>query len=364
MFWWIVGLSFVFLPALAVPAGAAGLFANPVKDCHPCRFSPGPGQPAFDLTFVFEGAGDLRALTALDIAPAGGGQTQRLEVGPLDVADFPDGFILGDADMNFDSLGDLSVITQVAADNSTADYWVYQPKARSFVPLERVNDDKSGTALSAGPDGRLVCHVRGSLVEYTDYFYQVTGHRAVAVTKDSREIDDDLIVDTTYDLTVRPNHLVKRTIVGFSGDSPARQAFLGQLDAASIRAEALYRRGDPACAAASIAAVVQDRQLSMLTGSYPVTNDSGDLRLVRQFNDYGFYLERAGQPKQAVAVLAQVTDVDADRSIAYLNLGDAQYAAGQPEEARGSYIEFRKRMAAAGKLAEVPDRVANRLRRP
>lgn len=361
MFRRIVILSCALLLACAGRASAADPFAAPVKDCHPCRFSPGPGQPTFDLSFAFQGSGDQKALTAFIITRAGGGQTQHLAVGPLAVADFPDGFILDDADMNFDKLGDLSIVTEEAADNVDAAYWIYEPATKRFVALERISDGDNEVTLRPGPDHLLFSHVKGGLLEYTEYAYRISGHRAVAVSTESRKIEGGLIVDVHEDLAVAPNRVTRRTVVGFMGDSPARRAFLQELDAASDRALALYRRGNPAGAAATVAAIVKGRELALVTSSYPITGDPGDLTLVRQFNDYGFYLEQAKQPKQAIGVLAQVTDVDPDRTVAYLNLADADYAVGRMADAKANYTEYQKRMAAAGKLALMPARVAARL---
>lgn len=357
----IAMIACALLLAGTMPTRAAGPFAAPVKACHPCRFSPGPGQPTFDLTFVFQGTGDQKALAALDVAPEGGGAAQRLDAGGLLVTDFPDGFTLDQSDLNFDGLGDLSIITQEAADNTDAAYWLYEPATKRFVPLERVGDDGNESLLSAGPGHRLFSEVRGSAVEYVLYAYRIVGNRAVAVAKDSRAIDGSLIVDTRYDLTVKPSRETRHSVVGFSGDSPARTAFRKQLDAAAKQAAALYRRGNAAGAAAAMAAAIGDKQLALLTSSYPITGDPGDLTLVRQFNDYGFYLEQAKQLKRAIDVLGQVTDVDDGRTVAYLNLADAQYAAGQGADAKANYAAYRKRMVAAGKQAAVPARVADRL---
>ncbi|CAH1660922.1 exported hypothetical protein [Hyphomicrobiales bacterium] len=365
----IAGLSVLALSAIAGPTLAAGPFAAPVKDCRPCRFSPAPGQPEFALTFVFTGSGQQRQLTALEIARADGGQPQRLRINkrdagefPIAAADFPDGFILDTADMNFDKLGDLAITTQIAANNTNALYWIYQPDTQSFVPLERLNDDGIETTLTVGPDNRLVSHIMGSAVEYTDYDYAVTGHRAVAVRSESREIDGNLVVEIVSDLTTKPGKTVSRRVVGFSGSSPDRQKFIRQLDTAATQAQALYKNGDAAGAAAAMKAAIQDIQLGLVVSSYPITNDAGDLKLARQFNDFGFYLAQSNQLTPAIAVLKDITDAAPDRTVAYLNLGDAQYAAGDTADAKASYAEFRKRMAASGKSADIPSRVVERLR--
>lgn len=367
-----VSLSIALLSTLSSSVSAADPFADPVKDCRPCRFSPGGGQPEFELTFVFKGSGRHKQLTAFDVTPAGGGQSQRLDIhqqdpvnAPLDVADFPDGFILGNADMGLDELGDLSVVTLDSLHNRNLAYWLYQPDTRSFAPLERVNDDGNRTDLRAGPDKRLSSRIDVNAVEFIEYFYELTGNRAVAVSRNAWEVDGTHIVDAWYDLTVKPARVTTRTVIGFSSrDSAtsARRKFARDLDAAAAQAEKSYRGGDAAGAADAIAAIVRDMRLSLVTSAYPVDGDPGDLKLVQHFNDYGFYLERAGKTQQAVDVLSQVTDVAQDRTVAYLNLADAQYAAGRTDDAKTAYAEYRKRMIAVGRPADVPPRVAERLR--
>jgi hypothetical protein len=353
-------------PAAAGPTqqpAATDAFAQPVKDCQPCRFSPGKGQPEFDLRFVFEGSGDDRALVALDLTPVGGGKAQRLDVGTLAVADFADGFTLDTTDMNFDGLRDLSIVTVTSADNIDVTYWIYQPASHDFVPLERVNDgDDNEVALFPIDHHMLSCHVKDNAVYATDYLYRVSGHRAVAVHKEAREQDGPLIVDSIYDLSVTPARLLHRVTLGFAADSPERDAFVHALETASQRASALYRHGDAAAAADAITPVVGDKDLALVTSSYPVQGDPGDAALVREFNDYGFYLAQAKRTQQAIEVLSAVTDVDPARTVAYLNLADAEYAAGQAADARAHYAEYAKRMAAAGNQAAMPPRVAERMR--
>ncbi|MGH7084048.1 MAG: hypothetical protein ACREFN_03565 [Acetobacteraceae bacterium] len=173
MFRRVAIVSSALLLACAGRARAADPFAQPVKDCHPCRFSPGPGQPAFALRFVFQGSGDQKALTAFVIVPVGGGEAQHLDVGPLAVADFARGFILDDRDMNFDKLGDLSIVTAEAADNTDVAYWIYEPATGRFVALQRIGDGDSEVRLFPGPDQMLYSRVQGSLLEYTEYAYRI-----------------------------------------------------------------------------------------------------------------------------------------------------------------------------------------------
>jgi hypothetical protein len=347
---------------MAAPA-APDPFGAPVKDCHPCRFSPGPGQPELSLTFVFDGSGDQKSLTALQITPAAGGPAQRLETGDIAVSDFPDGFAIDDRDLNGDGFADLGIITLAAADNATEAYWLYEPKSRRFVALER--DAALGDACPLTPaatPGELRCHVVSSLAEYSDIWYRIDGHRTVAVRQVDQRIDGPLLVHVTTDLSSRPGRVVKTDTVGFVGASPARAAFRKQLAAASRRAAARYRAGDKPGAVAALEPLLKDKNFLALTGTDPMSGKPEDPRLVGELNNYGFYLEEAGRPADATRVLMAVTDIDPDRTVAYLNLADAQFASGDRGAAKASYAAYRKRMIAAGKAARVPARVAERMR--
>lgn len=345
------------LPCL--PAHAADPFQNAVKDCQPCRFSPGPGQPDLDITFVFQGSGDDRTLAGLKIVPVGGGGAQTLAVN-IAASDFPDGFTLGDPDLNFDGYRDLSIVTQLAANNETDAYWVYRPKSRTFTALERVGDDGGDYALTPEPKTHLLyAHIHGSAIEHTDYWYRVDGARAVAVRREDQAQDGKgAIVSTVTDLTVKPGRVVHRDIVGFMGDSPARDAFLKAFATASRKAAALYRSGDKAGALKVLDVAMGPKYpdaLGLQDGS------PADHRLAAELNDYGFYMEENGRHEAAIDVLQAVIDLDSDRTVAYLNLADAEYATGEKGSAKANYLEYRKRMTAAKLAAKIPPRVAERV---
>ncbi len=305
------------LVSTGAAVGAAGPFGAPVADCHPCRFSPGPGQPQFDLTFVFTGSGDDKKLTALDVAPAGGPH-QRLDTGGIAVSDFSGGFTVATTDLNGDGLGDLSITTgEFAGGNSSAKYWIYEPATHRFVPLERTgagDTDSDDRALTPMAKGMLYCHVHDSALAYEDYLYRISGHRAVAFRKEEQSQDNALIAQTTTDLTTKPPHVVRRVTVGYFGDLPARTAFVRRLDDAWRAASAQYKKGDAKNAVATMQAAVGTIQLALVVSSYPVQGDDpADKKLVGEFNDYGFFLAEAGRLKDAVDVLGQVVDTEADR---------------------------------------------------
>ena len=353
---------------LGAAVAASGPFAQPVTDCHPCRFSPGQGQPDFNLTFVFTGTGDQRTLTAVDIAPVSGGKTQRLATGDIAVSGFADGFLLDGGDMNFDGLGDLSIVTgEFAAGNADARYWIYEPATSRFVPLERAgagDADSDDRALQPAANHELYSHIHDTNATWEDYWYRVSGHRAVAVRKEEQASIDNLLMRIAYDLTVTPPRVVSRHTIGFTGDSPGRQEFRKLMAGVSLpKAAARYKKGDKKGAAAAMDLLIGTLELPYVIDSYPIDKtDAADMRVVAGFNDYGFYLEEAGRPKDAIAQLSAVVDVDPDRTVAYLNLADAYYATGDRAAAQTNYAEYRKRMAAVGKTAKMPPRVAERLR--
>jgi hypothetical protein len=354
--------TLVFLALGTTAAAAPSPFQNPVKDCRPCRFSPGPDQPVFELTFVFDGSGGERSLTGMTLTAVGGGKTQTLAVRAIAAADFPDGFVLGDPDLNFDGYRDLALTKFVAATNETAEYWIYRPQQRDFAALERVGDQGGGDAdagdfaLQAVSHHELYCHIHNSAIEHVDYWYRVEGRRAIAVRQETQGVERGELVSTTRDLTNAPHPILSRRVVGFVGDSAARNAFLRRLDRASAQGRARYRAGDVKGAVAVLAAVMRDK--------YPGALGNGDLdhKLAAQLNDYGYYLEQAGRPGAAAEVLTAVIGLDADRTVAYLNLADAKFAAGDQVEAKYFYVEYRKRMTAAGHAAQIPPRAAERSR--
>jgi hypothetical protein len=338
-------------------------FSAPVDDCRPCRFSPGTGQPSFDLRFVFDGKGDTKALTAFEITPADGGKPQRLNFEPVAASDFPTGFIVVADDLRGNGSGDLGLVTLEGADNSTMLYWLYDPATRQFVALERDADHGEDCPLVRVPAAHeLQCHVKGSALEHADIFYRIEGRRTVALREIEEAVDGPLVIERVSDYTVKPPR-VETATVGFFGDSPARTAFRQKLDAAATAAAARYQAGDKPGAVAALEPLLKDMDLETLTDSVPVTNgnDPADLKLVGQLNDYGFYLAEAGRLRDAAGVLESVIDLNPGRTVAYLNLADALFATGDVDTAKRHYADYQKRMIAEGKQARIPPRVAERL---
>jgi hypothetical protein len=341
--------------ASSVFAAGSSPFADAVKECHPCRFSPGKDAPVFDLTFVFTGNGADKSLAALDLVPAGE-KPQRIDAGGVAESDFPDGFALDLVDLDRDGYADLGLVTATAADNATESYWLYAPAGRRFVALSRDGDPGGDCPLRWDENARaLTCHVKDSAAAFTDYWYRLDGQRTVATRKRDQFVKGALLVQQTTDLSVTPPRTGATITVGFVGDSPERTAFLKRLHAAAIRATAAYRHGDKNAALAIMI------QTFGPIRAYALGDDPPDKALAGDLNDYGFFLEEAGHAGDAIDPLQDAIADDPGRIVAYLNLGDAFFAIGNKDGARANYAEYRKRMIAAGRADKIPPRVLTRL---
>jgi tetratricopeptide (TPR) repeat protein len=78
-------------------------------------------------------------------------------------------------------------------------------------------------------------------------------------------------------------------------------------------------------------------------------------------NDYGYFLQQAGEHERAVKVFSAVIAAEPGRAAAHLNLADSLWALNQKAEARSHYGTYRQLMAVAKRGAQVPARVAERL---
>ena len=327
---------------------------HPVRDCRPCAFSTGKGAPDFEIVFKFEGAGADGRLVALSVKPAGGAEEVLPLPEPLASGDFPNGFYLLGDDLNFDGFRDLGIALARFTRMLPAAYWVYDPAARRFAPLRRVGDEGSNALLMPLEDGseELFAHLPSSAVEHEDFWYRVSGATAAAVRRERQFEEGGHIVAVLEDLTVNPPRLLKRA-TGFLDDGE-RRAFLRRLEAVSRQAAALYRAGDKAGAAASLRTLLADKILDTLYGN------PGSSSASRLLNEYGFYLAEAGDPKAAVDVLETVLTEDPQRTVAYLNIADAQFALGRLSAARASYARYRELMTEQGKADRIPPRVGER----
>ncbi|MGQ9705752.1 MAG: hypothetical protein ACUVWP_01945 [bacterium] len=78
---------------------------------------------------------------------------------------------------------------------------------------------------------------------------------------------------------------------------------------------------------------------------------------IEAINDYGFFLEQAGEVGDAIYILNAVVMLSPDRVVAHLNLGDAYLKCRNKEKARSEYLKYIKIMTEKGLIKEIPERV-------
>ena len=77
-------------------------------------------------------------------------------------------------------------------------------------------------------------------------------------------------------------------------------------------------------------------------------------------NDYGFFLQQAGDDNRAISVFNAVIKDDPARAVAYLNLADSLWTLDRKQEAKSHYETYQRLMMEANKGTQVPARVAER----
>lgn len=77
-------------------------------------------------------------------------------------------------------------------------------------------------------------------------------------------------------------------------------------------------------------------------------------------NDYGYFLSLAGRNKEAKPILANVIKLVPNRTVAYLNLADAEWALGQKSAAKGHYKTYLKLLGSKASSV-APARVQQRI---
>jgi|GEM_PF-780306 len=82
---------------------------------------------------------------------------------------------------------------------------------------------------------------------------------------------------------------------------------------------------------------------------------------VYALNDYGFFLQQAGDHSLAVEIFKAIIEVDPARVVAYLNLADSLWTLDRKVEARAHYRTYRQLMTGANRQSGIPLRVAERL---
>ncbi|WP_219009366.1 tetratricopeptide repeat protein [Aquimarina litoralis] len=82
--------------------------------------------------------------------------------------------------------------------------------------------------------------------------------------------------------------------------------------------------------------------------------------LVR-YNDIAYYLEQAKAYEEAIFLLEKIIKEAPNRTVAYINLGDAYWGIGEKEKAKKAYLTYIEQMKANGKKSKIPQTVLERI---
>lgn len=86
-----------------------------------------------------------------------------------------------------------------------------------------------------------------------------------------------------------------------------------------------------------------------------------DIHKVEIYNDYGFFLEQGKKYKEAIDVLNAVLFHAPERTVAYINLGDAYWGLKDKKNAKEAYKKYIELMKENGKEKKIPKRALNRI---
>lgn len=91
--------------------------------------------------------------------------------------------------------------------------------------------------------------------------------------------------------------------------------------------------------------------------------DVFDTQKIDDINNLAYYLQLQSKNKEAIYLLDKVLTKDPSRSVAWLNLGDAQWGIGDIENTKKSYQKYISLMKNQGKdLNKIPKRVYERIK--
>lgn len=91
--------------------------------------------------------------------------------------------------------------------------------------------------------------------------------------------------------------------------------------------------------------------------SHPLTP-----KTLTQYNNIAYYLQQAGANEEAIYLLEKIIKKFPNRTVAYINLGDAYWALGEKAKARKAYSTYIEQMCAKGLEKKIPRKVLERVK--
>ncbi|MHA7057234.1 tetratricopeptide repeat protein [Aquimarina sp. M1] len=82
---------------------------------------------------------------------------------------------------------------------------------------------------------------------------------------------------------------------------------------------------------------------------------------IKNYNNLAYYLEQSKAYEEAVFLLEKITKEAPNRTVAYINLGDAYWGLEEEEKAKKAYQTYIEQMKANGKESKIPKTVLERM---
>jgi tetratricopeptide (TPR) repeat protein len=102
--------------------------------------------------------------------------------------------------------------------------------------------------------------------------------------------------------------------------------------------------------------ILSNNELSFLIHNYPLTTKN-----LTQYNNIAYYLEQAGAYKEAIYLLEKIIEQYPNRTVAYINLGDAYWGDEKKEKAKKAYEKYIELMEQADRGDRIPEKVWKRI---
>ncbi len=83
---------------------------------------------------------------------------------------------------------------------------------------------------------------------------------------------------------------------------------------------------------------------------------------ITSYNNTAYYLEHLGFYSEAIYVLENLLSYFPNRTVAYINLGDAYWGLEEKDNARQAYQKYIELMKANGKESKIPQRIFDRIK--
>lgn len=102
--------------------------------------------------------------------------------------------------------------------------------------------------------------------------------------------------------------------------------------------------------------------IKYLESDFYTLADEMNVKNVRFYNDIAYYLEKGSNYVESIYILEKVIEKYPNRTVAYINLGDAYWGLEEKDNASQAYQKYIELMKASGKECKIPQRVYDQIK--